>query len=188
MWNAQMPNNSNRIGRENWLSMTTTMIIKKNYLTGYQKMWNGHLGQMKAVKHRTQITLQGFRPMHAALYRAGPTALDFEWDEFNKMLWMNVLEPAQTEWTSLIVFKPERDGVLYFCVNYWKLNAFTVRDSYPLLMMDESIDSLRVARGISTLVGSSEYWKVEVDEEVRDKTAFNLHHGLYRFIWMLSWA
>lgn len=31
---------------------------------------------------------------------------------------------------------------------------------------------------------NSGYWKAEVDDEYRDETAFESHHGLFHFIWM----
>lgn len=61
-----------------------------------------------------------------------------------------VIEPATTEWASPIVFTTKKDGSIWFCVDYWKLNAFTIRDSYSLPRMDECIDTLGEARIFST--------------------------------------
>lgn len=53
-----------------------------------------------------------------------------------------VIEPATAKWESTVVFVPKKDGAMRFCVHYQKLNAVTVRDSYPLPRMEEYIDSL----------------------------------------------
>lgn len=53
------------------------------------------------------------------------------------MLKMKVIEPARTEWASPIVLEPKKDGSLPFCVDYGKLKSVTVRDSYPILRIDE---------------------------------------------------
>ena len=71
-----------------------------------------------------------------------------------------------------------------FCVDYRKLNAVTVRDSYPLRRMDEGIDSLGDATFLTTLDCISGYWEVEIAEEDRDKTESASHCGLYRFFCM----
>ena len=46
------------------------------------------------------------------------------------MLRAGVIEPTSAEWESPVVFVPKKDGTMPFCVDYCKLNAVTVRDSY----------------------------------------------------------
>ena len=47
-----------------------------------------------------------------------------------------------TDWEASIVLAPNMDYMLGFCVDYSHLNAMKVRDAYPILKMDECIDSL----------------------------------------------
>jgi hypothetical protein len=58
------------------------------------------------------------------------------------MLQAGVIEPATSEWASPVILVPKPDGSLRFCIDYRKLNAITVRDTYPLPRMDECIDYL----------------------------------------------
>lgn len=80
-----------------------------------------------------------------------------------------------------IVVVPKKDGTLRICVDYRKLNALTIRDSYPIPHMEECINSLGDATMFSTLDATSGFWQAEIAEEDRDKTAFTPHHGLFRF-------
>ena len=153
-------------------------------MSNFSDMWDGRLGTITAAKHRIDLDPVDSRPIHSAPYRAGPKAREFEKQEIQKMLAMNVIEPAQSEWAAPIVFAPKKDGALRFCVDYRRLNAITVRDSYPIPRMDECMDSLGTAKTFSTLDANSGYWQVEIDPKDRDKTAFTSHHGLYRFIRM----
>ncbi len=68
-----------------------------------------------------------------------------------------------------------------FCVDYRKLNAITVRDTYPIPHMDECIDSLGSAKMFSTFDCNSGYCQIPIAEKDWDKTAFVRHSGLYRF-------
>ena len=95
-----------------------------------------------------------------------------------------VIEPATKEWASPVVFVPKSDGTLRFCVDYRKLNAMKIRDSYPIPRMDECIDYLGKATIFTTLDCMSGYWQVDIAEEDRDKTTFTSHHGVYRFLRM----
>ncbi|CAF4545674.1 unnamed protein product, partial [Rotaria magnacalcarata] len=79
---------------------------------------------------------------------------------------------------------PKKDGSLRFCVDYRKLNASTIRTAYPMPRVDDTLDSLREAKYISTLDLRSGYWQVEIDPDSRDKKAFITHRGLYEFLVM----
>lgn len=88
---------------------------------------------------------------------------------------------AVTEWVSPIVFVPKRKGSLRVCVDYRRLNAGTVRDSFPILRMSECIDSLGKAKIMSTLDTTPGYWQIKVDEKDVDKTTFVAHNGLHKY-------
>ena len=90
-----------------------------------------------------------------------------------------VIELSRSEWAGPVVLVPKKDGTLRFCVEYWRLNALTRRDSYPIPRMDECINSFGDATIFSTLECNSGYWQVEVDEADKDKTTFTSHMGLY---------
>ncbi len=96
------------------------------------------------------------------------------------MLEKGVIELAQSPWASPVVLVPKPDGMLRFCVDYRKLNAITVRDTYPIPRMDECIDSLGSAKIFSTLDCNSGFWQIPIGEKDRDKTAFVWHSRLYR--------
>lgn len=59
------------------------------------------------------------------------------------MLVMDAIEFAQIERASLIIFFHREDGTPLICVNYFKLNALTIRDSYPIPRLEECVDVLR---------------------------------------------
>ena len=75
-----------------------------------------------------------------------------EHQEGQKHLDMDVCEPAgNTVWASPIVFAPNRDGTIRFCVDYRKLNIVSVWGFYPLTRMKECIDSLGETQVITSL-------------------------------------
>ena len=53
-------------------------------------------------------------------------------------------------------------------------NAVTILDIYPLLRMDDYIDSLGEASVFTTMDCNSGYWQIPIREEDRDKTALHL--------------
>jgi hypothetical protein len=89
------------------------------------------------------------------------------------MLKAGVIEAANSEWASPVVLITKKDGSISFCVDYRKLNALTVRDSYPLPTMDEYLDSLGDAVIFLTMDCNSGYWQIPISEGDRDKTVWS---------------
>ncbi|CDF38257.1 unnamed protein product [Chondrus crispus] len=108
----------------------------KAMLLKYSSMWSGELGEIKVTKHHID-TMTGTRPIAQNPYRAGPHAREAEMKEVDCMLRAGVLEPSKSAWASPVALLPKKDGQLRFCVDYRRLNAVTIRDSYPLPRMDE---------------------------------------------------
>ena len=67
------------------------------------------------------------------------------------------------------------------CVDYWQLNAVTLRTIYPIPEAAQLFYSLEVAKVFSVLDLSHGYYNVEVVETDRPKTAFATRRGQYEF-------
>ena len=57
----------------------------------------------------------------------------------------SISEPT-TDWAVQVIFALKKGDTLRFCVEYRRLNAVTMRDSYPLPRIDKCIDSLVEAK------------------------------------------
>lgn len=112
------------------------------------------------------------RPTQSAPYRAGPMAREIKKQGRDRMLIMGGVRTAQTEWDSQNVLVQKEDGAFCSGVNYQKLNAMTVRDSYKIQCMTEETESLGSAAIFSTLDANSRYCKFEIGEQVQDKPIF----------------
>ena len=66
-------------------------------------------------------------------------------------------------------------------MDYRRLNARTKKDAFPLLRIDDSLNSLSGQAWFSTLDLASGYWQVRLSEDAKPKTAFATHSGLFQF-------
>ena len=62
-----------------------------------------------------------------------------------------------------------------------KLNNVTIKDRFPLPLIEECVDALEGCMYFSTLDMASGYYQLEVSEEDRPKTAFVTKYGLFQF-------
>lgn len=69
-------------------------------------------------------------------------------------------------------------------MEYCRLNAETVRNSYLLVRIDDCIDYLGDARIFSSLHAISRYWQIEIDQHGGSKTALASHRGLFQVVRM----
>jgi len=91
-----------------------------------------------------------------------------------------VIEKSFSLWVSPAILK-KKNGVLKFCVDYRKLNAVTVKDSYPLPRIDDLLDQLSGNAWFTILDLKSGYWKIEIRPEDNEKMAFSIRNGLWQF-------
>ena len=85
------------------------------------------------------------RPIHQKQYRLTPSQKEALNQEITEMLQGDIIEERVTPWLLPIILVPEKDGLNRLCMDFRKLNAHTVKDSFPLPRIYEVLDSLHGA-------------------------------------------
>ena len=102
-------------------------------------------------------------------------------EHLKEMLRHKVIEPFKSPWAFPIVLVPKKDGTLRFCVDYRKLNAITIKDSYALPRIDDALATLSGNTYFSSVDLNAGYWQIPMNEDDKDKTSFITDAGLFRF-------
>ena len=55
-----------------------------------------------------------------------------------------------------------KDGKVRWCMDYRVLNKFTVKDAFPLLLIEDCFDTLEGTKLMSSFDLSSGYWQLEL--------------------------
>lgn len=66
--------------------------------------------------------------------------------EINKQLKAGTIEPAMSDWAAPVLSVSKKDRKLRFCIDYKKINAMTLKDTYPLTRMEKCIETLSEAQ------------------------------------------
>ena len=118
-------------------------------------------------------------PIRCAPRRMSPQKIKEEEACVEEMLTGGQIVPSDSPCSAPVVLVTKKDGGTRFCVDYRRLNLATVKDAYPLLRIDDTLDMLAGKRWFSTLDLASGYWQVSLSPEARCKTAFVTHSGLF---------
>ncbi len=59
----------------------------------------------------------------------------------------------------------EKTGDVRLCVDFRKINAITMKDSFPLPRIDDVLGLLQGQQYFSTLDLASGYWQIELEED-----------------------
>ena len=130
------------------------------------------LGKTSIVKHHIKVTHPV--PFKERYRRIPPSQFEEVCKHLKEMLEIGAIRKSNSPWVSAILLVRKKDGSLRFCIDLRKLNARTVKDTYSLPRIDESIDCLSGAVIFTALDLKSGYWQVEMDEESKALTAFTV--------------
>lgn len=95
-----------------------------------------------------------------------------------------IIREYNAPYASPITLVKKKTGDYRMCVDYRKLNAITVKDKYPLPLIDDQIDRFGGHRYYTGLDLASGYYQVPVAEDSIAKTAFITREGHYEFLTM----
>lgn len=137
------------------------------------------LGHCTTIKHR--IPTSDAVPVYRRAYRIPFAKRDEMQDQVDALLERGIIEHSTSPWgaPALLVQKP--DGSFRFVVDYRDLNKVTRVDPYPLPNIQETIAQLGSAKYFTVVDMASGYWQIEMDENDREKTAFNTPSGHYQW-------
>ena len=104
--------------------------------------------------------------------------------QLEELLSKGFIRPSTSPWGAPVLFVKKNDGSLRLCIDYRQLNRPTIRNQYPLPLIDELFDQLQGSWVYSKIDLRSGYHQLKVRENDVSKTAFRTKYGHYEFLVM----
>jgi hypothetical protein len=161
-------------------------IVPKEYhqfLPLFRKANADKLPPHRPHDHKIELK-EGFTPPFGPLYSLSRHELEAlkEWLEEN--LSKGFIRASSSSAASPILFVKKGDGSLRLCVDYRGLNEGTIKDRYPLPLIQETLMRLSRAKYFPKLDVRGAYNLVRMREGDEWKTAFRTRYGLFESLVM----
>jgi hypothetical protein len=134
------------------------------------------------VKHPIDITPGAPLP-NGPIYHRSLMENDEIKHQIQELLQKGHIRPISSPCGSLIVLVQKKDGTWRLCIDYRELNKITVRNQYPIPIIDDLLDQLKGENFFSNIDLKYGYHQVPIEPTNVWKTTFKSKEGLFE--WMV---
>jgi hypothetical protein len=105
--------------------------------------------------------------------------------QLQELLDKEYIRPSVSPWGAPVLFVKKKYGNLRLCIDYQQLNKMTIKNKYPLPIINDLFDQVGGAKIFSKLDLRSGYHQVKIKDEDINKTTFRTRYRHYEFVVIL---
>ncbi|GJT62579.1 putative nucleotidyltransferase, ribonuclease H [Tanacetum coccineum] len=120
-------------------------------------------------------------PIARTPYRLAPLKMQELSNQLQELTDQGFIRPSTSPWGAPVLFVKKKDGSFRMCIDYRELNKLTIKNRYPLPMIDDLFDQLQGSSIYLKIDLRSGYHQLRVRERDIPKTAFRTRYGHYEF-------
>lgn len=129
-----------------------------------------------------KIELNTEKPVCYRPYRLSLAEKEIVRDKIDDLVHNKIIQESSSEFSSPIILVKKKTGDYRLCVDYRKLNSATIKDKYPLPIIEDQIEKLTGKRYFTSLDLSQGFYQIPMDKDSVPKTGFVTPEGHYEFL------
>lgn len=150
------------------------------FLDVFSKTSADALPEHTKYDHKIELE-EGKIPPFGRLYNLSETELKALDTYLKENLNKGFIRTSNSPAGAPVLFVKKKDGSLRLCVDYRRLNNMTIKNRYPLPLIQESLDRLRDAKWYTKIDLRGAYNLIRIKEGDEWKTAFRTRYGLFEY-------
>ncbi|GKA53191.1 putative reverse transcriptase domain-containing protein [Tanacetum coccineum] len=115
------------------------------------------------------------------VYMIAPSEMQELSEQLQELQDKGFIRPSHSPWGAPVLFVKKKDVSMRMCIDYRELNKLTVKNRYPLPMIDDLFDQLQRAHYFFKIDLRSSYHHLRVHEDDIPKTAFRTRYEHFEF-------
>jgi len=124
----------------------------------------------------------GTKPSFGPVYKLSENEREALREYLDSSLASGFVQPSRSRAGAPILFAKKKDGGLRMCVDYRDLNSKTIKNRYPLPLIEDLLDRLAGAKIFTKLDVKHAYHRLRIREGDEWKTAFRTPLGLFEYM------
>ena len=143
-------------------------------------LFDGDLGFCDVLKHSIPTTTD--KPVYLPHRQISVQLQSKVRNCLDNWLKQGIIRPSKSPYASQVVIVRKKTGEIRLCVNFRKLNAISICDSFPLPHVEEALQAVHAAVWFSSFDLAQGYLQMAMEEEDIEKNMFRAgSSGLYEF-------
>ena len=137
----------------------------------------------RALDHKIPL-VPGANPPHMRPYRVPQHQKKEMEEQIKKLLAAHLIRHSQSPYAALVLLVKKKDSSMRLCTDFRKLNALTIKNKFPIPVIEDLLDELHGAKYFSKLDLRSGYHQIRMHPEDIHKTAFRTFLGHFEYLVM----
>ena len=141
------------------------------------------LPPQRALDHKIPL-VTGATPPQVRPYRVPQHQKKEMEEQIKKLLDAHLIKHSQSPFAAPILLVKKKDGSMRLCTDYRKLNALTIKNKFPIPVIEDLLDELHGAKYFTKLDLRSGYHQIRMSPEDIPKAAFRTFLGHFEYLVM----